>query len=241
MMNEPVTVQSGVVGPIACYQEGWELIKDEYWVIFAASAVGMLLGSLVPMGILLGPMMCGIYLIMLRRMRGETVLVDHLFKGFEWFGPSLVAFLITLVAVFVMMVPVAIVAVIVGVVGNELGGDEAAVLMGMGVGFLGLFLVMGAGTLFTFAYPLIVDRGLEPMEAIKLSVKGGVANIGGLLGLFFINVLLSLVGTCFFFVGSYLVMPLSFAALAVAYRKVFGLAQVPDYRRLGLDALDPAA
>lgn len=240
-MSEPVTVQRGVVGPIECYQEGWELIKDEYWVLFAACAVGMLLGSLVPMGILLGPMMCGIYLVMLRRMRGETVLVDHLFKGFEWFGPSLVAFLLTLVAVCVALVPVVLVAVLAALVGNELGGDEAAALLGMGVGCLGMFLVMGAGTLFTFAYPLIVDRGLEPIDAIKMSVRGGMANLGGLIGLFFLNILLSVAGTCFFFVGSYLVMPLSFAALAVAYRRVFGLAQVPDYRRLGLDELTPAA
>ena len=239
-MNEPVTVQRGVISPIQCYQEGWELIKDEYWVIFAASAVGMLLGSIVPFGILLGPMMCGIYLIMLRRMRGETVLVDHLFKGFEWFGPSLVTFLLTLVAVMVMFVPVGIVVAVAAVAGHAVGGEEAAALAGVLIGSLGLFAVMGLGTLFTFAYPLIVEHDLDAMDALKLSAQGGMANLPGLVGLFLLNIALSLVGTCFFLVGSYLVMPLSFAALAVAYKKVYGLAQTPAYRKLGLDPLTPA-
>ncbi len=238
-MPDPVTVQRGVVSPIACYQEGWELIKDEYWVIFASCAIGMLLGSIVPMGILLGPMMCGIYLVMLRKMRGESVAVDHLFKGFEWFGPSLVAMLLTLVVVMVLFVPVGIVAAIAAAIGNSVGGEEAAVVLAVAAGGLGMFLVMGAGTLFTFAYPLMVDRDLEAMDALKASVSGGLANLGGLIGLFFLNVALSLVGTCFFFVGSYLVMPLSFAALAVAYKRVYGLADVPAYRRLGLDSADP--
>jgi hypothetical protein len=239
-MKEAVTVQRGVISPIACYQEGWELIKDEYWVVFAVSAIGMLLGSLVPMGILLGPMMCGIYLVLLRRMRGQPILVDHLFKGFEWFGPGLVAFLITLVAMMILMVPAGIVIAIAAAIGAQIGGEEAAVVLALLAGMFSLFLMMGAGVLFTFAYPLIVDRELEPVEAIKVSIQGGMANLLGMVGLLCLNVLLSLVGTCFFFVGSYLVMPVSFAALAVAYRKIYGLAPVPGYQKLGLDPLTPA-
>jgi uncharacterized membrane protein len=238
-MIESIDVKRGAVSPLACYQEGWELIKGEYWVIFAATAVGMLLGSIVPMGILLGPMMCGIYLILLRRMRGETVLVDHLFKGFEWFGPSLVAFLLTLVAVLLLVVPLGLVVAVAAFVGNAAGGEDLALLLALVVGAVGLLVVMAAGTLFTFAYPLMVDRDLEAMDALKVSVRGGLANLGGLIGLFAMNVVLSLVGTCFFFVGSYLVMPLSFAALAIAYRDVYGLADLPAYRRLGLDPVAP--
>ncbi len=240
-MSQEVAVQRGVVGPIECYQEGWELIKDDYWVVFAVSAIGMILGSLVPMGILLGPMMCGIYLVLLRKMRGQPILVDHLFKGFEYFGPSLVAFLITLVFMMVLMVPVGILAAVAAVLGNAIGGEEFAAVMALLAGSLGLFAMMAAGVLVTFAYPLMVEHDLEAVDALKTSVRGGMANLGGLLGLFVLNILASFAGMCVFFVGSYLVMPVSFAALAVAYRKIYGLAEPPAWRKLGLDDLDPVS
>ncbi|HUS09425.1 MAG TPA: hypothetical protein VMZ30_03080, partial [Pyrinomonadaceae bacterium] len=50
------------VQPIECIKSGWDLIKSQYWLFVGMTVVGVIIGSVVPLGILMGPMMCGIYL-----------------------------------------------------------------------------------------------------------------------------------------------------------------------------------
>ena len=38
MNNENFTV--GQIRPVECYKEGWELIKSDYWLMFAIALVG---------------------------------------------------------------------------------------------------------------------------------------------------------------------------------------------------------
>ncbi|MGI8835753.1 MAG: hypothetical protein ACR2H4_03840 [Pyrinomonadaceae bacterium] len=45
------------VEPVECIKAGWSLIRDQYWLFVGLTAVGFLIGSFVPLGILLGPMM----------------------------------------------------------------------------------------------------------------------------------------------------------------------------------------
>ncbi len=33
---------TGVIRPVECMKEGWELIKDEYWLFLGITFVGML-------------------------------------------------------------------------------------------------------------------------------------------------------------------------------------------------------
>ena len=112
-------------------------------------------------------------------------------------------------------------------------GDEPnpAAFMGVMVLF-GLFwivvmlviLVITIG--FTFAYPLIVDRKLQGFDAVKLSFKAAFANFWRLLGMLILTGLLSFAGLLLCYVGIFLVMPISFAAIAAAYEQVFGLSEV---------------
>lgn len=77
------------------------------------------------------------------------------------------------------------------------------------------------GLLFLFVYQLIVDRKLSGWDACKTSAKAVMGNIGGALGLLVINMLLGVVGAMLCYVGLFLVLPISFAAFDVAYRRVF--------------------
>jgi uncharacterized membrane protein len=79
---------------------------------------------------------------------------------------------------------------------------------------------------FTFAYPLIVDRRLSGVNAVKLSIKAAMANFWRLLGLLLINGVLSFVGILLCYVGVFFVFPITFAAIAIAYEQVFGLGEV---------------
>src|SRR4051794_36079692 len=105
-MSEPQQpFQRGVVRPIQCLREGYQLIKRDYWLFLGICVVGVLIGSAAPMNLLMGPMMCGIYLCLLLRLHGEEVRFNDLFEGFSYFVPSLIATLLMLVPAFLLLVP----------------------------------------------------------------------------------------------------------------------------------------
>src|SRR5450432_4218170 len=95
----------GVVRPVECLRGGWELIKEDYWLFFGISVVGMLIASFVPMNIAMGPAMCGIYFCLLRRQRGQTVKFDHLTRGIDYFVQSLIATIIMVIPILVIVLP----------------------------------------------------------------------------------------------------------------------------------------
>jgi hypothetical protein len=235
--NQPLPeFKRNAVRPFECLSSGWEQIEGQYWLIVGVSVVGILIGSMGPMGILMGPMMCGIYLILFRNMRREPIDFGMLFKGFEFFMDSLIATLIHLVPAVILLVPCYLLFFVGAVViAPDHPGEEPHA--GAVLGFFGFFVLLMAvimilmiivGVLFTFAYALIVDRRLSGVEAVKLSVKAGLANFWGLLGLLLLNAAMSMAGVLLCYVGAFLVMPIGFAALANAYRNVFGLASARE-------------
>lgn len=230
----PLTYNRGVVKPLECLRAGWNLIKDQYWLFLGITAVGILIGSFGPMAILLGPMMCGIYLCLLARMRGERVSFELLFKGFDYFMQSLIASLIQAIPALILMLPTyAIFFILImnktdnrrgrGGRGSPVDPSELyPIFIGMFVVMMGVVLIASLiGALFIFAYPLIVDRRLKALDALRLSLKAVMANLGGVLGLVALGMLLGFVGLLFCYVGAFLVMPITFASWAVAYRQVF--------------------
>ena len=68
------------VRPIALLKAGKNFLGDRYGLFLGITVVGILIGSVVPLGILLGPMMVGIYLCFLIHERGEKVEFADLFK-----------------------------------------------------------------------------------------------------------------------------------------------------------------
>jgi hypothetical protein len=227
----------GVVQPIYCLKTGWTLIRDQYWLFVGMALVAMILGSFVPFGIILGPMMCGIYLALFRRRRGEMVEFGILFKGFDYFGESVVATLIHYVPMVIILVPFYIVFYV-GLILSGLfitpgeGGDpDPSKLLGffavlLVFGLVVMFVMILLSVVFTFSYPLIVDRKMSGIDAAKLSVRAALANFWPLLGLLLINGLIGFFGVLLCYVGFFLTLPVSFAAIAVAYEQVFGLGEI---------------
>jgi len=233
-MAEIVSYQRAAVQPIECLSAGFALMRDRYWLLFGISAVGMLIGSVFPL-ILLGPMMCGVYLVLFEHIRGRPIQFGMLFKGFDYFVNSLIATLLFFVPMLLLIVPFYIFFMVgmISLAQANRGGANRPPPEIMG-SFFGLcvllFLAIGIismviGVVFAFAYPLIVERRLSAIEAVKLSIKAGFANFWRLLGLMVLNGLLGLVGAIFCYVGAFFIMPVQFAALATAYRQVFGLIQ----------------
>jgi len=226
--NQP-QFNSGVVAPVECLKEGWALIRDQYWLFMGISLVGMLIGGAVPL-ILLGPIMVGIFLCLFRRMRGEPVEFGMLFKGFDYFGQSLIVVLIKAIPMVVVIVPFYLIMFVVMMTTmprNHPTPDETSTFMfsffGLEIVFIVVIVIVGLAveTFFLFAFPLVVDRNLTGMDAIKLSIKAGKANFGGVLGLLLLNAAVGFIGVLCCFVGVYFVMPVTLAAQAIAYRRVF--------------------
>ena len=230
---DTIVFRRSVVKPIECLKAGHELVRNQYWLFVGICAVGMIIASFVPLGILMGPMMCGIYLTLFRTRQGQRIEFGDLFKGFDFFGESLIAALLHMIPIFVIIVPTYIFFYIsmFAMMASQ-GGREPE--PGLVFGFFGFWIVVWIvlmlvliliSVIFTFAYPLIVDRRLAGFEAVKLSVKAAMANFWGLLGLMFLSGLLALGGILLCYVGWFLVMPITFGAIAVAYEQVFGLSE----------------
>src|ERR1043166_1151604 len=98
MTPEDTDFRTGVIKPVECIKEGWALIKDQYWLFFGISLVGILIGGAVPI-VLMGPMMVGIFFCLFQKQRRQPVEFGTLFKGFDDFVQSLIVALIKLVPI----------------------------------------------------------------------------------------------------------------------------------------------
>lgn len=224
MQNTEFT--TGQIQPIECAKQGWEIIKSEYWMLFAITLVGILIGG-ISMYILIGAMICGIYRAFFRKMDGFPVSMDDLFKGFEYLKPSALATVVIVVPaviwVVVMIVTIYVPIIASAVMGSRMRSDE---LLGIFAGAFVFDLIVAVvmvcfHTLMMFVFPLIVDRQLSSWDAIKTSARAVMKNLGGVTGLFAVNFVISLAGQLLCGVGLYLAIPVIFAVNIVAYRKVF--------------------
>jgi hypothetical protein len=222
------TYNRGVVRPVECLKEGWELIKGSYWLFFGISFVANLIAGAVPL-VLVGPMMCGIYLCLFSLSRGKPLKFEMLFKGFDHFLQSLIATVIKSIPMFVVFGLWFILFMILMI--SQAGGagpNPRLFGLGMGVFYLAIFVfAFATEVVFFFIYPLIVDQGLPGIEACRISFKAVTANLGGVIGLLLLIMLLGIAGFLVCCIGVYFVMPIHFAAVAVAYRKVFPDADSP--------------
>jgi uncharacterized membrane protein len=232
--DEPI-YRRRAVRPGECLRAGWHLVRDDFWLFVGVCFVGTLLASLAPFGILAGPMLCGIYICLLRRDRGKAVKFEMLFDGFRYFLQSLIATVIMLLPLVAIVVPgyLLVVALVMHKVplqpGAQMSPDEVWTLVGaFGSLYLVAFVVwITTTTLFVFTYPLIVDRGMTGFRAVATSCRAALANFGRVLALVLLIALLNLGGSLVCCVGFYLVVPVHYAAVLVAYRQAFPEVEEP--------------
>ena len=216
----------GAIKAVDCAREGWELIKSDYWLLFAISLVGALIAG-VSFYVLIGPMVCGIFYCYLKQIDHQKVVFDDLWKGFGFFWPSLgvtIAIVVPMVGFMLLMfLTIYLPIITAAVMGNKADGGIllGTFAVGLVIDFVVAIIMMCIHSLLMFAFPLIVDRGLSSWDAMKLSARAVMKNLGGIAGLIFVNIGLVLVGELACGVGVYLVIPVITATNVVAYRKVF--------------------
>lgn len=224
-----VGFRTGVIKPVEAYKEAWGLIKDQYWLILGITVVGLLIGSAVPV-VLIGPMMCGIYLVLLKKLEGKRIEFSELFKGFDYFLPSLVLSIIIMAPVFVMIAGIYAPMIAFALAGPRMSEEElfAFIAGTIAVELIFAVFMVCLHTLLMFAFPLLVDRNLSAVQAIKLSARAVWKNLSGVAGLFLVGFVAAIAGYLVLCIGVYFVIPLIFMAQLVAYRKIFPAPANPE-------------
>ena len=223
-----------------CVSNAWNLVKQNYGMYLGIALVGMILSGCIPCVslFLVGPILGGIFYVLLREMRGEPVEFGMMFKGFEKFVPLMVIGLIQAIPEIIGQ----ILRVVVQVGNFSLSGGRdkdfqffapnGPELLASGlvvvVAIIALVLIVFGiawRVLLFFAIPIALERDLGPVEAMKLSAKAAMSNIGGLIVLFIFEFLIALLGIIALCIGIFFVIPIIYAANAFAYRQVFPLIQ----------------
>ena len=214
--------RTGVIKPVECVKEGWELIKNDYWLLFAVALVGAIIGG-VSFYILLGAMACGIFYCYLQAIDGERVSFEGLWKGFNYFAPGLVVTLFIVVPMIFVYAIIYLPFVMAMVMGQNLSESEMMTLLfgAMAVDLVFIVIMVCFHTLLMFSFPLIVDRNLSGFQAMMTSARAVWKNMGGVVGLILVNFGLAFLGYLALCIGLYFVIPIMIAGNAVAYRKVF--------------------
>jgi serine/threonine protein kinase len=198
-----------------CLRRGWTLVRNDFWPLVGMSAFVLAVLSAVPssgialsngqssgtisiLGILLsGPLMGGLYLYFLKKIRRESAGVDTAFAGFRQPFPHLVV-----------------------------AGFLASLLTGLGFLCLilpGIYLFVA----WLFTFPLIVDRRLEFWPALQLSRKIISRHWWKFLGFLIVLGLINLAGLVSCFIGLLVTFPITFAALTYAYEDIVGTVKSP--------------
>ncbi len=187
MANEKVDIGGWI-------SESIDLYKANFGLICVSMLVAALLSAFT-CGVLAGPMMAGLTLIILRVARKDEPMpeIGDVFKGFDFF---LQAFLLSLV----------------------LGVAYAAASFAPFIGTV-------AGTLLTplvmFAMCVLVDKKLEFWPAIQASYEKAKGDYLNLLVLCLLANLMSALGIILCGVGMFLTIPFSTVVAVVAYRHLF--------------------
>lgn len=227
---------SGAIRAGDCVANGWNLVLQNFGLLIGTSFLAILLIACIPCVnfLLMGPVLGGIYFLMLKAMRNEPVNFGMLFKGFERFLPLMFIGLVLSVPDIGFQTVQFVVDINDLIKGGGIPIDRNFFQQAPPAQDQTFFLLLFAAialafaifgfvwkTLLFFAVPLAVEYGIGPIEAFKLSVSAALSNIGGLIVLTILEIVIALFGIFAFCIGIFVAIPVIWAANAFAYRQVF--------------------
>lgn len=170
--------------------EGWQMVKADIGNYILLTLVLMVLNAAVPI-ILQGPLLAGFHIFCIKKTLNRPAELADLFKGFNYFVPTLVASL--LISLFV------------------LGGTLLCIIPG---------LVVAA--MYKFTYLFIVDKRMDFWPAMQASHAVVKNDYFGFTIFLLAMAGLNLLGMLCCIVGLLVTMPVTFAAITVAYKEMVG-------------------
>ncbi|QEG40218.1 hypothetical protein [Roseimaritima ulvae] len=221
------------IRPIELMKRAYALMGDQYMLMVGVTLVGILVGSLVPMGIIMGAMMVGIFMCFMQREQFGRTEFGALFKGFDFFLDSFLVMLIATALSFVVIFPsyLLMVAIMFGAMAGTQENPDAAVgvmLVIMPVFFILMMVAMLLIYLpFLFSFQLIADRHLTAMDAVKYSWRASIKNLLGIIWHLFVVSLITYIAALACYIPAFFVIPITFGSMFVLYRDIFGPGTFP--------------
>ena len=224
-----------------CLGLGWRLTRENFglFILTYLCVMGVsMIAGMIPFGgfIIGGPITGGMYLIFLRRLRGEPAEIGHLFAGFKKdFWPLFLTYLFLTIAVLlwclVLLIPLTVVIIIVVLYASGGLGDDPPAIRDVvylsslfsGLAMLALtVLAMTLGEMLGLSMPLVMDRKMDPLEAFKATWKITRQCWRKFLALSFFLIAINLAGVLLCCLGWLIAVPLTFATNAVVYEQLLG-------------------
>lgn len=224
---QQIEYYKGAVSAGDCISNAWQLVKHNYGLYLGVSALAaIILFCLFCINLFLaGPIMCGIFYVYLKGIRGGVPEFGDMFKGFENFLPAMVVGLIQMLPNFAIQIS-SNTTDFARIYTQQQSGNSDAVIAGLSgivllLGLIGLVVSIFIWITFFFSYQLVIDKNLGIGDAIKYSAKAGWSNVGGLILLGILQGLIAVGGALVFCIGIFFVLPIIHASSAFAYRQVF--------------------
>lgn len=171
--------------------EGWALVKADFGSYLLMGLVFGLLNSVL---FIQGALIAGFHIFTMKKLMGRPTEFGDMFKGFNFFIPTLVASL--LIGLFTAL------------------GTLACIIPG---------LVIAA--MYNFTYLFIVDKRMDFWPAMQASHAVVKNDYFGFTMFLLLAFLVNLLGLLCCFVGLFVTIPLTFAAITVAYKEIVGFEQ----------------
>jgi len=159
-----------------CVGRGFALVRQNFWLTVGATfLVYLVIGAagMIPFGgiIVQGPLLGGLFWMLLKLIRGEYTTVGDAFAGFQrgWgqlVGVSLVTTLLAVVA----LIPAGI-ALAVAIAGSNGEPSVPGIVIAAALGFFGMLFAVYLTVAWTFALPLVADKRMEFWPAMRLSKR----------------------------------------------------------------------
>ena len=168
--------------------EGWALVKADLgnYIVIA-----LLFAILSGVPLIQGPLIAGFHIFTMKKLMGRNAEFGDLFKGFNYFVPTLVASL--LIGLFTF------------------AGALLCIIPG---------LVVAA--VFKFTYLFIVDKRMDFWPAMQASHAVVKNDYFGFTMFLILAFLVNVLGVLCCLVGLLVTIPLTFAAITVAYKEIVG-------------------
>jgi hypothetical protein len=213
-----------------CFSIAWDLYKNAFWptvgvtvVVFLVMMAGgamPVIGSCVSL-VITGPLMGGLYLYFLKRIRGQQATIGDGFGGFTTcFLQLMLASVVTSILAYLPLAPFGIYFFArnmdADVQGFEFGPVDVIFLI-LGI-VVSLFLVVA----WIFVLPLVIDKQLNFWPAMGTSWRAVVKRLGPVILLMLATMGVALLGLLACGVGLIFAGPLVIGAYAVAYEFLFG-------------------
>ncbi len=180
----------------SCLDRGWALVRSDFWSIVGVTTLNLFLqwaGFIVMIRpIVSGPLMGGLCLYYLKKIRGEQSTLGTSFSGFKLaflslFLGSLVTIVLTFLGLMCLVLP-------------------------------GIYLMIA----WSFTLILVIDKQLGFWDAMGLSRRTISKHWWKFFGFVIVLWLLKMLGTMVLFVGYLIAVPVALAALMYAYEDIFG-------------------